>query len=645
MTGIFHFQGKEVDFIAKWIDRTPGKRLDTSGQHGPKSAKKKRTAHAPEKPGPSSRLQFEDEGEPKAKTDLPEPGTTSGQVGPKSSKREKFRQDIDRARLSERLRREGEPPPGDSTGESLTGADPGKADSEGARTREGKKTEKAKARADKAGEKLGKARAKLDAQKPPKEPGIPRRLARSARTGAWIYAHNKIHEVEHENVGLEGAHKSELVAETGIRKVSRFAKRRWRTRHARSVVKWEKKELWASADYAFHTAAQEHPELYSNPLSRFSQKWKLKREYAKRAREAAKQGAKAAEKTAVTTERLARRVALFVKRHPVGVLIVLAVLLVVMLLMGALSSLPGMIGGGAMNAVLGTSYGSEDSDLLGADEDYTALERAMADEIANIESTHPGYDEYRYQVDELGHNPYELASYLTAKFQSYTRAEVQGELQAVFHAQYKLTLTETVEIRTYTDDDGDEHEYEWYILTVTLKNRTLPVVINERLTADQKELYSATMWTKGNKPYLWDNIYTGGDTDPGPSYEIPGEALTDPDFAALIAEAEKYLGYPYVWGGSSPSTSFDCSGFVCWVYTHSGVYNLPRTTATGIYNQCAIIPKSEARPGDLIFFTRTYDSAGPVSHVGIYVGDNMMIHCGDVRPDRTEVEVDERGID
>ena len=430
-------------------------------------------------------------------------------------------------------------------------------------------------------------------------------------------------------MGVEGAHKSELVAETGIRKVSRFAKRRWRTRHARSVVKWEKKEIRTNADYAFRQMAQEHPELSSNPLSRYAQKWKLKREYAKRAREAAKQGAKAAEKTAVTTERLARRVALFVKRHPVGVLIVLAVLLVVMLLMGALSSLPGMIGGGAMNAVLGTSYGSEDSDLLGADEDYTSLERAMADEIANIESTHPGYDEYRYHVDELGHNPYELASHLTAKFQSYTRAEVQGELQAVFDAQYKLTLTETVEIRTYTDEDGDEHEYEWYILTVILKNRTLPVVINERLTADQKELYSATMWTKGNKPYLWDNIYTGGDTDPGPSYEIPGEALTDPDFAALIAEAEKYLGYPYVWGGSSPSTSFDCSGFVCWVYTHSGVYNLPRTTATGIYNQCAIIPKSEARPGDLIFFTRTYDSAGPVSHVGIYVGDNMMIHCGD----------------
>ena len=613
--------GKEVDFIAKLTDRTPGEKPNTSGQVGPKSTKGKQAANASGKAGPSSRLHFEDEREPESGADRPKPGTTSGQVGPKSPKGDKFRQDNDRARPSERLRREEEPPPGESAGAAETESGP--------KTKEFHKTEKAKARAEKAGEKLGKAHAKLDAQKPPKEPGIPRKLARSARTGAWIYAHNKIHEVEHENAGVEGAHKSELVAESGVRKVSRFAKRRWRTRHARSVVKWEKKEIKANADYAFRQMAQEHPELSSNPLSRYAHKWKLKRQYAKRTREAAKQGAKAAEKTAVTTEKLARRVGLFVKRHSVGVLIVLAVLLVIMLLMGALSSLPSMIGGGAMNAVLGTSYGSEDSDLLGADEDYTALERAMADRIANIESTHSGYDEYRYHVDELGHNPYELASYLTAKFQSYTRAEVHRELQAVFDAQYKLTLTETVEIRTYTDEDGDEHEYEWYILTVTLTNRTLPVVINERLTAHQKELHSATMWTKGNKPYLWDNIYTGGDTDPGPSYEIPGEALTDPDFAALIAEAEKYLGYPYVWGGSSPSTSFDCSGFVCWVYTHSGVYNLPRTTATGIYNQCTIIPKSEARPGDLIFFTRTYNSAGPVSHVGIYVGGNMMIHCGD----------------
>ena len=357
-----------MDSISDFIKQTPEEKPDSSGQPGPKSARKKQAApgQKTETAGPSSRLRFEDEGKP----DGAGPAT-SGQVGPKSARGGKLRQDNDRARPSERLRREGEPPE-DKTKEPQNKTGPGEEGPAGPKKKEGQKTEKAKARADKAGEKLGRARAKLDAQKPPKEPGVPRRLARSARTGAWIYAHNKIHEVEHENVGTEGAHKSELVAEAGIRKVSRFAKRQWRTRHARSVVKWEKKEIRANADYAFRQMVQEHPELTSNPLSRYAQKWKLKREYAKRAREAAKQGAKAAEKTAVTTEKLARRIFLFVKRHPVGVLIVLAVLLVVMLLIGALSSLPGMIGSGAMNAVLGTSYGSEDSDLLGADADYTA---------------------------------------------------------------------------------------------------------------------------------------------------------------------------------------------------------------------------------------------------------------------------------
>ena len=473
----------------------------------------------------------------------------------------------------------------------------------------------------------------MDAQKPPKEPGVPRRLARSARTGAWIYAHNKIHEVEHENVGTEGAHKSELVAEAGIRKVSRFAKRRWRTRHARSVVKWEKKEIRANADYAFRQMVQEHPELTSNPLSRYAQKWKLKREYAKRAREAAKQGAKAAEKTAVTTEKLARRIFLFVKRHPVGVLIVLAVLLVVMLLIGALSSLPGMIGSGAMNAVLGTSYGSEDSDLLGADADYTALETALQNEVANIESTHPGYDEYRYSVDEIGHNPYELASYLSAKYHVYFREQVQDELREIFEAQYELTLTEEVEIRYRTETSTDpetgettteEVPYEYYILNVTLTNKTLPAVILPRLNEQQREIYTVMQQLKGNKPYLWEGIYNGGE-DTGPSYEIPGEALDDPAFAALMEEATKYIGWPYVWGGSSPSTSFDCSGYLSWVLNQCG-WDVGRLGAQGLYNYCT--PTSSPQPGDLVFFVGTYDTPG-VSHCGLYVGDGWMLHCGD----------------
>ena len=263
------------------------------------------------------------------------------------------------------------------------------------------------------------------------------------------------------------------------------------------------------------------------------------------------------------------------------------------------------------------------------------LEQELERRMANIESEFPGYDEYQYDVDTIGHDPNELISYLTAKFNAFTPAQVQAELEALFNQQYTLTTREEVQIRyrtvTWTDEEGNEHEseeaYEYYILHVTLRNHSLGRVAVENLTEDEKGRYAAILELKGNKPYLFgDNIYAN--PSEGEHYEIPGEALSDPSFAALITEAEKYLGYPYVWGGSNPSTSFDCSGFVCWVFTNSGVHNLPRTTAQGIYNQCAIISSSEAKPGDIIFFTGTYDSAGPVSHVGIYVGDGMMIHCG-----------------
>ena len=322
-------------------------------------------------------------------------------------------------------------------------------------------------------------------------------------------------------------------------------------------------------------------------------------------------------------------------RHPVAVLVLL-LLLLLCFLVSAVSSIFPTLGSGLANALSGTSYASEDTDLLGVDEDYTALENELAQTVANIESTHPGYDEYRYSVDEIGHNPYELASYFSAKYHVYFREQVQDELREIFEAQYELTLTEEVEIRYRTETSTDpetgettteEVSYEYYILNVTLTNKTLPAVILPRLNEQQREIYTVMQQLKGNKPYLWEGIYNGGE-DTGLSYEIPGEALDDPAFAALIAEATKYIGWPYVWGGSSPSTSFDCSGFVCWVYTASGVHNLPRTTAQGIYNQCAIISPSEAKPGDIIFFTGTYDSPGPVSHVGIYVGDGMMLHCG-----------------
>lgn len=330
--------------------------------------------------------------------------------------------------------------------------------------------------------------------------------------------------------------------------------------------------------------------------------------------------------------------------------------LLVIMVFSSLSSCSVMMEG-AMGSILGTSYTSEDPDIIQTEANYTALESELQRKLANIESTYSGYDEYRYDVDSVGHNPNELISYLTAKFDAFTPEQVQAELEAVFEKQYSLTTREVVEIRyrtetrtgTTTSTDPETGEttteeytyevevpYEYKILYVTLRNKGFGTVAVEGLTEEQKERYAATLSMKGNKPYLFGNdIYANESA--GEDYDIPGEALADPEFAALITEAEKYLGYPYVWGGSSPSTSFDCSGFVCYVFTNSGVHNLPRTTAQGIFNQCAHISPSEAKPGDIIFFTGTYNSSGPVSHVGIYVGDNMMIHCGSplqyARPD------------
>ena len=271
------------------------------------------------------------------------------------------------------------------------------------------KYQKAQAKAEYAGEKLEKAREKLDkveakraAQKPP---GLAKKAVRGARTEAWFYLHNKIHEVEHENVGVEGAHKSELAAEAGTRKLTRYAKRRWREHPARKVAKWERKDIKARANVDFQKMAAEHPELASNPLSRIQQKWKLKRRYSKEAKAAAKQSAKAAKKAAAASGNMTRRAAQFVTRHPVAVL-VLVLLLLVCYILSAVSSIFPTLGSGLANAVSGTSYASEDADLLGVDEDYTALENELAQTVANIESTHPGYDEYRYSVDEIGHNPH-----------------------------------------------------------------------------------------------------------------------------------------------------------------------------------------------------------------------------------------------
>jgi hypothetical protein len=305
--------------------------------------------------------------------------------------------------------------------------------------------------------------------------------------------------------------------------------------------------------------------------------------------------------------------------------------------------------GGGFNTIIATSYTAEDEEITGADADYTTLENGLRQRVNRIETDYPGYDEYRYSLDEIGHDPFELASYLTARYNDYTRAAVQGDLSALFSQQYALTFSPVTEVRyrtetrtgsySWTDADGNTHTetytyevqvpYNYYILNVKLVNRSLGSVALSNLTPEQAEMYDVYMETKGNKPELFaDNVYVnrGEYTD----YDIPPNALTDVKFAAMIREAEKYLGYPYVWGGSSPSTSFDCSGFVSWVINQSGAGSVGRMTANGLFNYCAIIPTSQAKPGDLIFFIGTYDAPDHTmpSHVGIYVGDNMMLHCG-----------------
>ena len=452
-----------------------------------------------------------------------------------------------------------------------------------------------------------------------------------------LAAHSKIRQVEKENVGTEAAHKTEFAAENLATNAIRKGYRSVKDAPYRKVERLEVKSARATVNANYHAAVRDNPELQKHSLSAMFQKRKLKREYAKAYRDAQKTGSRGAAVAKKAKEAIsnAGQAAVALVKNNKGILVIVSGVALLFILVFFLPVLLFRDDGRAMGAVLGTSYTSEDPDILQVEDDYIALEQQLERRMANIESEFPGYDEYRYDVDTIGHDPNELISYLTAKFNAFTPAQVQAELQALFDQQYTLTTREEVQIRyrtvTWTDEEGNEHEseeaYEYYILHVTLRNHSLGTVAVENLTEDEKGRYAAILELKGNKPYLFgDNIYAN--PSEGEHYEIPGEALSDPSFAALITEAEKYLGYPYVWGGSNPSTSFDCSGFVCWVFTNSGVHNLPRTTAQGIYNQCAIIPSSEAKPGDIIFFTGTYDSAGPVSHVGIYVGDGMMIHCG-----------------
>lgn len=495
-------------------------------------------------------------------------------------------------------------------------------------------------------------KAKKNAAASGKKGGKPKKPGNLAADALSAKAHQSVRNADQDNnSGVEAAHFTEGSAEGAARAGYRFQYGR-KLRQYKKLERLEKKADKDAVDSIFAERMKSDPQAGSNLFSRWRQKQAIKKEYA-----AAKAGAAAAENTVAGTAKAAQGTASmtekafqFVQSHSHIIIGIAAVGLLVLVIAGSVSSCSVLINGGG-NVVLGTSYTAEDEDLKGVETDYTKLEDKLRKQIDRIETDHPGYDEYRYNLAEIGHNPYELASLLTVEFENYTRSQVQARLQSIFEAQYELKLVEKVEIRTrketrvgysYNPITGTGHtytyqvtvQYEYKILNVTLLNRGVDYVArNSGLTDDQLQRYEVTLDCRGNRDDLFAGIAFATPDGAGSSgeyqdYDIPGEALTDEKFRKMITEAEKYLGYPYVWGGSSPSTSFDCSGFVSWVINHCGNgWNVGRQTANGLMGKCDIIPKSEAKPGDLIFFQKTYNTSG-ASHVGIYVGNGMMIHCG-----------------
>ena len=597
---------------------------------------------------------------------------------------------------------------------------------------------------------------------------VPLRPVKAGANTAIGYAHKKIYEAEDENVGIKAAHRSELVGEAGLR----TAYHRHKTAPYRKAAKLQQKSAKANARLAYRQALSDHPELKKHVLARMWQKQKLKRQYAKAAREAGKQ----AKNAAVATERVSVGIVHAVKRHPVICLVLLLLLLVIFLITSLFSTFSN-IGTGGLGSLAASTYLADDQDINQAELTYTEWETDLQMEIDRVESDRPGYDEYRYNLGAIEHDPYVLMGYLTSAYQGFTYDEVESVLQQLFQEQYTLSFSEETEIRYRTEtsvdpETGEETQeevpYEWRILNVKLTVIPLENLVVSRMNADQKEICEILLQTKGNRQYVknvfgtnWlpyvtsyygyrvhpisgeKNYHTGVDigmpegteilaghdgtvtlagnaggyglcvaiegeayeghtlttkyghcsqilvsvgqevkagdviakvgntgNSTGPhlhlevlvdgqylnplyfadtgdtserhlpevgsggtgnyfDYDIPPEALADEQFAAMMAEAEKYLGYPYVWGGASPSTSFDCSGYVSWVINNCGVgWNFGRLTADGLLGVCTPVSSADAKPGDLIFFQGTYNTSG-ASHVGIYVGNGMMIHCGD----------------
>ena len=501
--------------------------------------------------------------------------------------------------------------------------------------------QKAIRKSDKAADKLDAARAAV----PEKSPSFHQPMNPLARPLQEIghAAHAKVHEVEQENSGVQSGHLGERSFEKAVGYGNRRVQK-WRAERKlkpwRDAAKAEQAAVKANADFYYRKAVAENPQLASNPISRLWQKRKLQKQYAAAYRAAGKavQAGKTAEATAKAAKKTAqesKRTALFLKRHWKDALIVGGIGLLLVMLLGSLQSCSPMFGGGVSN-IMASSYLSEDADMLAAEEAYCAKEDELREYLDTYEATHD-YDEYRFDLDEIEHDPYVLIPILSALHEGvFTIDQVQGDLQTLFDKQYILTETVTTETRyrteTRTDSEGNPYTvrvpYTWTICTVTLENFDLSHVPVYMMGEEQFSLYATYMSTLGNRPDLFPssgyvNKYI---VNPPTAWEIPAEYLTDERFNTLITEAEKYLGYPYVWGGSSPSTSFDCSGFVSYVLTNSGLCNTGRLGAQGLYNIST--PVSAPQPGDLVFFVSTYDTSG-VSHVGIYVGDGMMLHCGD----------------
>ena len=523
-----------------------------------------------------------------------------------------------------------------------------------------KRVKKAEAKADKAQAKIpkktvvkkergfdpatGKVKTQLrfeevDKKKPPSK--LTHAVQDAPANFVLSQVHREVRQSEDDNVGVEAAHKVEQAVESGGRLVQ-SAHRAHQLKPYRAAIRAEKKLERANLDALQKKAEIDSPT--SNPVSKWQQKQAIKKQYAAaKHNQAAQTTAKAAENTAKAAKKAAEKAekaGKYVWEHRRGFAIAAAILLMLAFLLNGLSSCS-VIMDGVGSGIAASTYPSQDADMLGAEAQYCEMEAELQRYLDTYESTHD-YDEYHFDLDTIEHDPYVLISIITALHQGeWTLDEVQGTLQMLFDRQYILAEDVVVETRyrtetdTWTDADGNTHTdtyqvpYDYYICTVTLENFNLSHVPVYIMSEEQLGMYATYMATLGNRPDLFPGsgyigkYVEGSYTD----YDIPPEALDDEVFAAIIKEAEKYLGYPYVWGGSSPSTSFDCSGFVSWVINHSG-WDVGRLGAQGLCNICTPVSSANVKPGDLVFFTGTYDTPG-VSHVGIYVGNNMMIHCGD----------------